>query len=54
MDVVRSLADRIIVLHNGTLLADGDPAVVMESPIVHEAYLGMSVQEAAAIDGAAS
>jgi ABC-type branched-subunit amino acid transport system ATPase component len=24
MDVVRSLADRIIVLHNGTLVADGD------------------------------
>ncbi len=26
MDVVRSLADRIIVLHNGKLVADGDPA----------------------------
>src|SRR3546814_7660928 len=26
MDVVRSLADRIIVLHNGSLVADGDPA----------------------------
>ena len=26
MDVVRELADRIIVLHNGTLVADGDPA----------------------------
>lgn len=50
MDVVRSLADRIIVLHNGTLLADGDPATVMESPIVHEAYLGMSAKEAAAIE----
>jgi hypothetical protein len=24
MDVVRELADRIIVLHNGTLVADGD------------------------------
>lgn len=50
MDVVRSLADRIIVLHNGTLLADGDPATVMDSPIVHEAYLGMSAKEAAAIE----
>src|SRR5690606_22987275 len=26
MDVIRSLADRIIVLHNGALAADGDPA----------------------------
>ena len=40
MDVVRSLADRIIVLHNGTLVADGDPAAVIASPIVQEAYLG--------------
>lgn len=53
MDVVRSLADRIIVLHNGVLLADGDPATVMDSPIVHEAYLGMSAKEAAAIEEAA-
>ncbi len=40
MDVVRSLADRIIVLHNGALVADGNPAEVMASPIVQEAYLG--------------
>ena len=40
MDVVRELADRIIVLHNGSLVADGDPAVVIASPIVQEAYLG--------------
>lgn len=25
MDVIAKLADRIIVLHNGTLAADGDP-----------------------------
>lgn len=41
MDVVRSLADRVVVLHNGYLVADGDPATVMESPIVQDAYLGM-------------
>ena len=45
MDVVRSLADRIIVLHNGYLVADGDPAEVMASPIVQEAYLGMGMAD---------
>lgn len=43
MDVVRALADRIIVLHNGALVADGEPAAVMASPIVQEAYLGAGV-----------
>jgi branched-chain amino acid transport system ATP-binding protein len=42
MDVVRSLADRIIVLHQGQLVADGDPADVIASPIVQEAYLGIA------------
>jgi branched-chain amino acid transport system ATP-binding protein len=41
MDVVRELADRIIVLHNGSLVADGDPAEVIASPVVQEAYLGV-------------
>ncbi len=42
MDVVRELADRIIVLHQGKLVADGDPAAVIASPIVQEAYLGVA------------
>jgi branched-chain amino acid transport system ATP-binding protein len=42
MDVVRSLADRIIVLHQGQLVADGAPAVVIASPVVQEAYLGVA------------
>jgi len=42
MDVVRSLADRIVVLHNGQLVADGDPATVIALPIVQEAYLGLA------------
>ncbi len=46
MDVVRELADRIIVLHNGQLVADGEPAEVIASPVDQEAYLGVS-QEAA-------
>ena len=41
MDVVRRLADRVIVLHNGALVADGAPAQVVASPIVQEAYLGI-------------
>ena len=40
MDVVRELADRIVVLHNGRLVADGEPAAVMASPVVQQAYLG--------------
>jgi branched-chain amino acid transport system ATP-binding protein len=42
MDVVRELADRIIVLHNGALVADGEPAEVIASPVVQEAYLGVA------------
>ena len=42
MDVVRRLADRVIVLHNGALVADGAPAEVVASPIVQEAYLGVT------------
>ncbi|MEY2620367.1 MAG: hypothetical protein RIT26_187 [Pseudomonadota bacterium] len=40
MEVVRELADRIIVLNNGQLVADGDPAQVMASDVVQQAYLG--------------
>ena len=40
MDVVRSLSDRIVVLHQGKLVADGEPAEVIKSDIVREAYLG--------------
>jgi branched-chain amino acid transport system ATP-binding protein len=48
MDVVRSLADRIIVLHNGKLVADGDPATVIASPVVQQAYLGAAIEPEAA------
>jgi len=46
MDVVRSLADRIIVLHQGELVADGEPEAVIASPIVQEAYLGITKETA--------
>ncbi|WP_293573067.1 ABC transporter ATP-binding protein [Phaeobacter sp.] len=45
MDVIRTLADRIVVLHNGQLVADGPPAEVMASAIVQEAYLGLSPED---------
>jgi branched-chain amino acid transport system ATP-binding protein len=43
MEVVRRLSDRVVVLHNGALVADGEPAAVVASPIVQEAYLGVRV-----------
>jgi branched-chain amino acid transport system ATP-binding protein len=52
MDVVRRLADRVIVLHNGALVADGEPAAVVASPIVQEAYLGVRVSATAETAGA--
>jgi len=48
MDVVRELADRIIVLHNGTLVADGEPASVIASDVVQQAYLGVAPEKEAA------
>jgi branched-chain amino acid transport system ATP-binding protein len=45
MDVVRRLADRVIVLHNGALVADGGPAEVVASAIVREAYLGVAATQ---------
>jgi len=47
MDVVRELSDRIVVLHNGQLVADGAPAEVIASPVVQQAYLGMAAEEPA-------
>ena len=45
MDVIRSLADRIMVLHNGALVADGPPAEVMSSAVVQEAYMGKELAD---------
>ena len=47
MDVVRALADRIVVLHNGELVADGEPGEVMALPVVREIYLGVGAEEVA-------
>jgi branched-chain amino acid transport system ATP-binding protein len=40
MDVVMALSDRIIVLDDGRVIADGSPSVVTTAPEVLEAYLG--------------
>ena len=47
MDVVRELADRIVVLHNGAKVADGPPGEVIASPVVQQAYLGIAAEEPA-------
>jgi branched-chain amino acid transport system ATP-binding protein len=40
MDVIGELADRVIVLHQGVLAADGDIETVISSDLVQRAYLG--------------
>lgn len=40
MDLVKMLSDRLIILVNGSVLADGDPEAVSRNPEVLAAYLG--------------
>jgi branched-chain amino acid transport system permease protein len=40
MDAVFELAERITVLHEGALLAEGAPAEIQRNSLVQEAYLG--------------
>lgn len=46
MDIVRSLSDRIVVLHNGELVADGEPDTIIASSVVQEVYLGTAGTDA--------
>jgi ABC-type branched-subunit amino acid transport system ATPase component len=43
MDIVFSLSDRVIVLHRGDIICDGDPAMVQCDQEVRECYLGEEV-----------
>jgi branched-chain amino acid transport system permease protein len=40
MDAIFELAERITVLHEGALLAEGTPAEIQRNSLVQEAYLG--------------
>jgi branched-chain amino acid transport system ATP-binding protein len=43
MDVVFSLSDRVIVLHHGVVIGDGNTEEIQSNPKVREVYLGEEV-----------
>jgi len=40
MDIVMEVSDRVVVLNQGSVIADDDPAAVRNDPAVQRAYLG--------------
>jgi branched-chain amino acid transport system ATP-binding protein len=51
MKVVLNVCTRIIVLHNGQLIADGEPRDVIKNPAVVDAYLGQQYAQRNATHG---
>jgi branched-chain amino acid transport system ATP-binding protein len=43
MDIVFSLSDRIVVLHRGQILADGEPGEIKRNEDVRKVYLGEEI-----------
>ncbi|WP_135825558.1 ABC transporter ATP-binding protein [Halorussus ruber] len=49
MDIVMNVSDRVVVLNQGEVIAEGEPQAVRNDPTVQEAYLGG--YEAGSLDG---
>jgi branched-chain amino acid transport system ATP-binding protein len=48
MKVIMGLSDRVIVMHQGELIANGEPEAVVRQPDVLKAYFGEDYVDAAA------
>lgn len=45
MDVALAAADRVTVMHEGTIIVEGTPAEIQANPMVQDIYLGHTVDE---------
>ena len=46
MDIIFELADRLMVLNHGEVIAIGNPDAVRDDPTVRKVYLGQGYQHA--------